>query len=279
MLSYRTPLKRGITQRDPTVGYCIYCKVSAAETVLTNEHIIPDGLGGDLIFQEASCLPCAKIIAVFERQLILKNFGQLRTFLDIRSSKRRGTNKSARSTHWQTETPEDLVTDPMLHPVDGNMVAMAALDLTGKRASILTNEDLGIDLPRFGEFYINNRDKWPKGRALTIQPLVGGTDLFFAKIAHGFATSRLRKMAFEPYLSQYIIHDGWEQNSHLIGSVPRSAIRRGYLHKLRIRFKNRECNPIAGGPLTPRTLVVVEIELFANFSLPLVEVVAGEIPK
>lgn len=59
--------------RLPPVGTCIYCGFTAGR--LTDEHIIPQGLGGTLVLEMASCDPCAQVTSRFEMDA-------LRGFLD-----------------------------------------------------------------------------------------------------------------------------------------------------------------------------------------------------
>ncbi|WP_217539485.1 HNH endonuclease, partial [Stenotrophomonas sp. GbtcB23] len=46
------------------VGASIYC--GATDGRLTEEHIIPKGLGGTLVLPQASCDDCAAITSLFE---------------------------------------------------------------------------------------------------------------------------------------------------------------------------------------------------------------------
>lgn len=62
-----------LPHRFEPVGRCIYC--GANDMPLTDEHIVPFGLGGKLILPQASCDPCAKITSLIERKV-------LRGFLD-----------------------------------------------------------------------------------------------------------------------------------------------------------------------------------------------------
>lgn len=52
----------------PSVGECIYRDRGepAHQGPLTDEHIVPFGLGGTGVFREASCKACAKVTAKFE---------------------------------------------------------------------------------------------------------------------------------------------------------------------------------------------------------------------
>ncbi len=68
-----TAIKAPHTHRLTPVGACIYC--GATEGRLTEEHIIPKGLGGTLVLPQASCDACAATTSLFEMRV-------LRGFLD-----------------------------------------------------------------------------------------------------------------------------------------------------------------------------------------------------
>jgi hypothetical protein len=57
---------RNETRAKP-VGRCIYCDGTEK---LTDEHVVPYGLGGRLILPEASCAKCTKITTSFERRVL-----------------------------------------------------------------------------------------------------------------------------------------------------------------------------------------------------------------
>lgn len=57
----------GQTHRYEPVGECIYCGDKSA---LSDEHIIPFGLGGTLILPDASCQACADITSRIERKVL-----------------------------------------------------------------------------------------------------------------------------------------------------------------------------------------------------------------
>ncbi|WP_440950329.1 HNH endonuclease [Methanosphaerula subterraneus] len=54
--------------RYTKIGKCIYCGTEQGK--LTNEHIVPLGLGGTVVLKSASCLACAKITSQFERDIL-----------------------------------------------------------------------------------------------------------------------------------------------------------------------------------------------------------------
>lgn len=59
-----------------TIGKCIYC---GSRENLSKEHIIPYGLGGNLVLSKASCRNCAKITSRFEMDVLRKQFITLRS--------------------------------------------------------------------------------------------------------------------------------------------------------------------------------------------------------
>jgi hypothetical protein len=70
-----------------TVERCIY--YNTARNKLTTEHIIPLGLNGPWKLLEASCETCAGITSGFERAVLKKTFGTVRTALDFPSSRKK----------------------------------------------------------------------------------------------------------------------------------------------------------------------------------------------
>lgn len=71
------------------VGHCIYC---GASEDLRDEHIVPYGLGGNLILPKSSCGVCADITSKFELSVQRGSFWAARIFRDIQS--RRKHNKA-----------------------------------------------------------------------------------------------------------------------------------------------------------------------------------------
>jgi len=74
------------------VGYCIYC---GASEDLRDEHIVPYGLGGNLILPKSSCGECAGITSKFERSVLRGSFWPARILRDIQS--RRQHRKAPKS--------------------------------------------------------------------------------------------------------------------------------------------------------------------------------------
>jgi hypothetical protein len=71
--------------RFEPVGECIYC---GARADLSDEHIVPFGLGGNLILPDASCGPCARITGDFERIVLRGPLRAVRVARGIQSRRR-----------------------------------------------------------------------------------------------------------------------------------------------------------------------------------------------
>jgi len=66
----------------PIVGRCIYC---GSTTQLSDEHVLPYGLGGKLVLKRASCRSCAKVTAALEQRLLRGHWWPYRQILGIKT--------------------------------------------------------------------------------------------------------------------------------------------------------------------------------------------------
>lgn len=73
---------------DPA-NECIYCHRKPPEVELTEEHIIPEGLGARWVYPAASCRDCARQTHAFEGHVIGRMFGDTRRHFGIRGKKRK----------------------------------------------------------------------------------------------------------------------------------------------------------------------------------------------
>jgi len=67
------------------IGQCIYCK--RVEGRLSREHIVPEGLNGELTLTQASCQRCGNVTSRFERDLLRNAFGAARVTLAMRTKR------------------------------------------------------------------------------------------------------------------------------------------------------------------------------------------------
>src|SRR3954447_9421322 len=76
--------------RYASVRRCIYCGASEYSTdrmKLGDEHIIPEGLNGQLILPEASCANCENVTKKIEGYCLRTTLGALRNKLNVRTKR------------------------------------------------------------------------------------------------------------------------------------------------------------------------------------------------
>jgi len=67
------------------VNLCIYCSATDA---LSEEHIVPFGLGGRWVLPKASCAGCASKTSTFEQTCQRTMFGPMRMYYDLPARRR-----------------------------------------------------------------------------------------------------------------------------------------------------------------------------------------------
>jgi hypothetical protein len=78
------------------VGFCIYCGARGAEdNPISDEHIIPEGMGGNLVLEMASCQKCAGVISAAEGFCQRNMFPGLRALYDLYGKQRKKTRPLA----------------------------------------------------------------------------------------------------------------------------------------------------------------------------------------
>lgn len=77
------------------VNRCIYCCSDCSGTIddLDDEHVVPIGLGGDLVLPKASCKACGTITGRFEQNLLRGHYWPLRKYLGIRGRRPKDQEK------------------------------------------------------------------------------------------------------------------------------------------------------------------------------------------
>jgi hypothetical protein len=86
--SLKTFLPEQPQRRYQPVGFCIYCE---SREGLTDEHIVPLGLGGRLLLPKASCRSCNEWTSKAERTCLRTMYGPLRLLYGLPS--RRSANR------------------------------------------------------------------------------------------------------------------------------------------------------------------------------------------
>lgn len=85
------------------VGHCIYC---GATSDLSDEHIIPLGLGGRLLLPKASCANCSKKTSNLERTCLRTMYGPLRLLYNLPSRRKNSRPQTLQLKVKRTESSE-----------------------------------------------------------------------------------------------------------------------------------------------------------------------------
>jgi hypothetical protein len=178
------------------VGECIYCR--KRDVPLSREHVLPHGLWGTLVLQEASCSDCRDVTSKVEGSVLQDNMLGFRTVLNAPTyhPKDRPTSFPGfvdRGGGWeQVDLPIPEYTGTAMFPV---------LDLpsawTGRSGDDLIVKDQYVALASAAT---RSGGVWdPASQAganavripLDYDPVRGPVDFarFIAKIAHGFAVA------------------------------------------------------------------------------------------
>lgn len=205
------------TYRFTPVGECIYC---GANEELTDEHIIPLALGGNLVLPDASCKDCAKVTSRFERRVLRGFMYGARVAGDFpsrRKKKRPHTLPTKLISHENKIMEHDIPT----------VEAPGLLSLPiFKRASIFTNDPpargvniTGAELLNFGknvEETIHSHNA--KGIEFGTQVQATAFAQLLAKIAYGYlvATKGLFSRNDTPLLR--LISGKTDDHSSWVGS-------------------------------------------------------------
>jgi hypothetical protein len=262
----------------PLQGRCIYCGKKPPQALLTREHIIPDGIGGNLVLPDGSCRECADSFKSFESSVINTSFGMARASLGVRAKKRRGKKRQPK-THYTTYDYEGRRGTEALHPITPQMPSIIVTASNNSRARILTGDtspapDIAVHIASL------KHQEIPDQRTIAASIHPGEVSRFVAKIAHCYSVAAFGVGEFRPYLLEFIQSAGSKiayTNAHLIGSAPRTP-NANILHEISVTVVERTCSQLPLMPASTKQLAVVTVKLFCPYGIPDYEIVAGEIP-
>lgn len=254
------------------INSCIYCGFLEN---LSDEHIIPFGLGGKIKLPKASCSECAKKTSIFEHTCLRTMYGPLRLLYDLPSRRKKSR-------------PEKLPLKVKISPTD----EWTYINVEQDRYPFL------ITFPYFSmpDLLINNPNKiirgavtdrlWIRGASPSyifrnlLQKLTEELGVFsimpeskahieefcqmLSKIAHSFAVAELGYNKFKPFLVPHIKDKELKNCSDYIGSLSKDENPSDQLHELSIYSG---ANP---------NYVTVRIRLLARLGTPTYYVVVGE---
>lgn len=258
------------------IGRCIYCRATGS---LTDEHVIPDGLGGNLILAKASCKDCAAITGHNEQQILQRMYRAVRAALGIRSRKSIKRGNALATVPILLGRPDQGGTRP--HPLDGKVGPPYGVIsfLTQSSPGLLMEYPASIVLwerhhaePRDIDERIRNVKHLHRWVGFETQVNFGALAQMLSKIAHAYAVSQIGLDSFEPYLVGGIVSRTIPSvNTRLIGSRANNDGGQLSLHEIeldQVRSRNRR---------DPNLYVVCRIRLFSLLATPTYEIVVGRV--
>lgn len=192
------------------VGLCIYCESS---NELTDEHVLPYALGGKLVLPKASCTSCAAVTGKLEQKLLRGHWWPYRKKLGLQT---RNPDASKELRSVKINRADGSVIQAMM-PLESFVAAIVfKLDkpaiLSGNRASgepyakeaflkllgVMPTEAV-VDGNRFG---LASHDKVE----FPVNFDCGDLTRFLAKVAHGYAISKVGIASFQQFfLREFIL--------------------------------------------------------------------------
>lgn len=247
------------------VGKCIYCGLTGEP--LSREHIIPQGLNGELTLIAASCPRCRDITSEFEQEVLRNTFGPARIALQMRSKR-----PNERPSHLPIRVRRGGVEIEIQVPVD-EYPAILALPIFAQPGYLAgRSNSVGIDIVDTAQTQIAGlplaelRRKYSGdylGVRLTYQPVKFARTV--AKVAYGFTVLSL---GLEHIADRYVLPALLGEANNIgrwvgcDGSSPLGPS--SGLHAVTLRMEGKEIH--------------VLVRLFAQFGAPEYHVVVGRIP-
>jgi hypothetical protein len=244
-------------------GKCIYCgaeRYSDNQKKLAKEHIIPFGLGGQLIYPRASCRACEKITAPFEQFCQQQTLAAFRNSLNLPT---RNPSKRPKEAPMQVEVDgilKTIIIPTSIYPVVFAVPIFPKPEIMRDKKANKTNRQS-----------LWTYRLWSSGLAEMLKEKFG-VDRYngasavvdvsryakmLAKIAHSFAVAELGMDAFHPLLPSVIK----ETNSPLhfyVGGVQPKPEPENCRHKITLATENYH----------GRSFIVAHLRLFADLGFP-----------
>jgi hypothetical protein len=202
------------------LNYCIYC--GATGVTLTDEHIVPEGMNGKYELLRACCVPCQKIIHVFETDLMKHAFQPIRRALGLRGSKtKKGAPIKLRLNKSERRITVPVSEFPIYLPVPIFLFGPPGL-VTNRRRDYWPLCDYKFVFAN-GKSYFDAKLAALGLRFADISKLPNSREFcrFLAKVAHSYAVARAFEGAvppFQPYLRKFILGKTPLQGGTLIGN-------------------------------------------------------------
>lgn len=280
---FAMPLQRGAQNNALVVDECIFCgSLQSDDSRLTDEHVVPDGLGWDLVIRCATCVSCQRRINPFEQRAIKTWFGIQRELFGVQSRKS-ARRKSASSNHVGVSrsgaVPRTQRQMLELHEsgLDKGKTELIDLLENGGIYPVFTLPPgalFGRDPYERLPYSIMNLNSPKKSQEYTLSVKLNNYDFFrlIAKIAHCFAYIFSRSNDIYFSLPEFILGVDGSQSSHWIGASQLS-LDTSSAHLVAISTRSVPLASVLG--FAEVKAVVVTVGLFTGFGAPAYDVVVG----
>lgn len=275
-ITHRIASGSGAQTRLGPVGQCIYCRRAPPEVTLSGEHIIADGLGGDLILPEASCEHCARVTCRSEGLFLREMVRDARGTVGLKARKKRAKQEQEFLKEIAGEEQKLSI------PYTPDNPAIFVSFVTGSPPGILLGGDadftcdLRATFAMPANFLDRAREKFGLGKFRLLSryhPGIAGQVL--AKTAHAFTVAQLGIDGFEPLLCDFIRARDPAFPAYLIGAEERPATADGTIHEVTLR-EDKYPKPFPKlGVYIPQPILLVKMRLFAMMGGPSFTVAVG----
>ncbi len=264
------------------IGFCVYCgaEESLPYGVLSSEHIIPEGLGGEDEILGASCRTCAGITSEFERRCLRGFFAEVRAFLGAYGRRRPETRPQEFPVVLKTPEGEVEVDVPLAdNPFWLMMLTMPPPGFLLGRSKDADKKGISCHPVMISErgrveklaAVARTRDGTTEAQqTVTWDP--GAFWKLLAKVAHCYAVAYRGYGSFRPFLTEFIRGCDEQGGAHFVGGaysaegLPIESLGSSPgLHEARI-------SEISDGR---RNVLVARLQLFAPLRPPVYDVAAG----
>lgn len=282
---FAMPLERGSQLNALAADQCIFCgSLASIDNKLTDEHVVPDGLGWDLVILRATCSSCQQKINPFEQRAMKTWFGIQREIFGIRSkkpSRRKLQSNNHVGATYSSFIPNNQIDMIELHKSCFNEDRAEISDLLENGGfypvfPLPPGVLFGRDPNESMHYTIINTNNFKNLQEQAISLKVVGNDFFrlIAKIVHCFAYIFSRSNKIDFTLPEFIFSKDWSRPSYWIGASELS-FETGTAHHVAIYTRNVLLKSVLG--IFHIKAVVVTVGLFTGFGAPAYDVVVGYI--
>lgn len=195
-------------ERRSSIGRCIYCSATSG---LSREHVLPYGLGGNLVLNDASCESCAKETGRVEQRLLRGHWWPYRLCLGLPS--RRAGEKvpdlpvkvtCPDGTEYPAHIPMESQTIAMAFVFDPPSILEGIVKIEAPSGR-LNIRNLGALSPSVKIDGIEKQLTPEEKLQIPVNMDAADVCRFLAKVAHGYAISRRGLGACRDYFLPEIV--------------------------------------------------------------------------